>query len=91
METYFWNIANNNNNNNNYIYRALNTGVSKRTGGLSNSVSFIYTYAYSYNNTIKSIYQSTDIHCSLQNEIKLNSEWVSVGKQIKGRFVISLA
>ena len=25
-----------NNNNNNYIYRALNTGVSKRTGGLSN-------------------------------------------------------
>ena len=24
------------NNNNNYIYRALNTGVSKRTGGLSN-------------------------------------------------------
>ena len=65
---------NNNNNNNNYIYRALNTGVSKRTGGLSNSVSFIYTYAYSYNNTIKSIYQSTDIHCSLQNEIKLNSE-----------------
>ena len=34
---------NNNNNNNNYIYRALNTGVSKRTGGLSNWVSFIYT------------------------------------------------
>ena len=30
-------------NNNNYIYRALNTGVSKRTGGLSNWVSFIYT------------------------------------------------
>ena len=57
----------NNNNNNNYIYRALNTGVSKRTGGLSNSVSFIYTCVYSYNNTIKSIYQSTDIHCSLQN------------------------
>ena len=28
--------VNNNNNNNNYIYRALNTGDSKRTGGLSN-------------------------------------------------------
>ena len=36
----------------------------------------LFTHVYSYNNTIKPIYQSTDIQCSLQNYIKLNSERV---------------
>ena len=56
------------------------------------TVNKVINYSYNYTilliiNLVKSVYQSTDIVYKTKIKFKL---WVSVGKQMMGRFVTSL-